>query len=473
MPSPTMRHACMKLLSGARGAVEQAAVSAVSAASGATRPLEGIASTTRHDVDDWQHHPQQQQQRQQQEQQQQLRRVFASSSQPHPWQREQQQQQHRQHHQRRTFASSSHPWQHDHQQHQQQQSRAYASSQPESVVYSGPTAPVPRRVTLRSLRAKHEAGDPITMVTAYDYPSAVHVDRADIDILLVGDSVAMVVHGHDTTLPITLDDMLVHCRAVARGARRSFLVGDLPFGSYETGAHDAVRSAVRMLKEGGMDAVKLEGGSPARVEAARAILDAGVAVMGHVGLTPQSISVLGGFRPQAQVAEEAMTVIDRALALQGAGCFAIVLECVPGPIAAAVTAALSIPTIGIGAGSATSGQVLVYHDLLGMMSHPHHAKVSPKFCKQYASVGTTIQAALQQYRQEVAAKEFPSAQFSPYRIPEKEVEGLARGLRARGMPRVADAVEAAAADEAAQRARDQEAKEHAAAKNIINASISD
>ncbi|GFH29745.1 3-methyl-2-oxobutanoate hydroxymethyltransferase, partial [Haematococcus lacustris] len=211
------------------------------------------------------------------------------------------------------------------------------------------------------------------MVTAYDYPSAVHVDEAGIDILLVGDSVAMVVHGHDTTLPITMEEMLVHC-------------------SYETGVRDAVISATRMLKEGGMDAVKLEGGSPARVEAARAIVETGVAVMGHVGLTPQSISALGGFRPQAQVAEEALGVLAQAQALQRAGCFALVLECVPGPIAAAITASLTIPTIGIGAGPATSGQVLVYHDLLGMMSHPHHAKVTPKFCKQYAHVGQAIQA---------------------------------------------------------------------------------
>eukprot|EP00798_Chlamydomonas_sp_ICE-L_P028055 gene28055-31156_t len=295
--------------------------------------------------------------------------------------------------------------------------RGFAQS-PENVVYSGPTSTAPKRVTLRTLRSKHAKNEPITMCTAYDYPSAVHmddagidivlvgdsvamavhghdttlpitldemlVDDAGIDIVLVGDSVAMVVHGHDTTLPITLDEMLVHCRAVARGARRSFLVGDMPFGSYETSSRDAVLSAIKMLKEGGMDAVKLEGGSPARVEAARAIVEAGVAVMGHVGLTPQSISVIGGFRPQAQMADEALAVVKQALALQKAGCFSLVLECVPGPIAAAVTSAVSIPTIGIGAGPGTSGQVLVYHDLLGMMSHPHHAKVTPKFCKQIA-----------------------------------------------------------------------------------------
>jgi len=308
-------------------------------------------------------------------------------------------------------------------------------------VYSGPQAPSPKRVTLRTLKSKYAKKQPISMVTAYDYPSAVHVDSAGIDILLVGDSAAMVVHGHDTTLPITLDDMLMHCRAVARGARRAFLVGDLPFGSYETGVRDAVGSAVRLLKEGGMDAVKLEGGSPARVEAARAIVEAGVAVMGHVGLTPQSISVIGGFRPQAQVADEALGVLKQALALQAAGCFSIVLECVPGPIAAAITATLSIPTIGIGAGGSTSGQVLVYHDLLGMMSHPHHAKVTPKFCKQYAHVGAKIQAALQAYREEVEARAFPSPAFSPYKIPAAEVGALARELRAAGHTAAADALE--------------------------------
>eukprot|EP00198_Chlamydomonas_reinhardtii_P001511 XP_001690847.1 ketopantoate hydroxymethyltransferase [Chlamydomonas reinhardtii] len=322
-----------------------------------------------------------------------------------------------------------------------QQAVRQLSVQPEATVYAGPSPRNPARVTLRTIRKKYEQGEQLTMVTAYDYPSAVHVDAAGIDLLLVGDSVAMVVHGHDTTLPITLEEMLVHCKAAARGARRAFLVGDLPFGCYETDVRDAVRSAVRMLKEGGMDAVKLEGGSPARVEAARAIVETGVAVMGHVGLTPQSVSVIGGFRPQAQVAEEALRVLDQAQALQRAGCFALVLECIPGPIAAAITRSLTIPTIGIGAGGECSGQVLVYHDLLGMMSHPHHAKVTPKFCKQYAKVGETISAALQQYRQEVEERAFPGPRFSPYSISSSEVHSLAEALRKRGMGGAAQAVE--------------------------------
>ncbi|KAG2500863.1 hypothetical protein HYH03_001624 [Edaphochlamys debaryana] len=329
----------------------------------------------------------------------------------------------------------------------------------EAAVYAGPAPRNPARVTLRTIRKKYEQGEPITMVTAYDYPSAVHVDAAGIDMLLVGDSVAMVVHGHDTTLPITLDEMLVHCKAAARGARRSFLVGDLPFGCYETDVRDAVRSAVRMLKEGGMDAVKLEGGSPARVEAARAIVETGVAVIGHVGLTPQSVSVIGGFRPQAQVADEALRVLDQAQALQKAGCFALVLECIPGPIAAAITAALSIPTIGIGAGTQCSGQVLVYHDLLGMMTHPHHAKVTPKFCKQYGRVGNVISAALSQYRQEVEERSFPGPRFSPYKISPGEVKALAEELRRRGMGSAAQAVleEAHAAAAAKERMAEEDA----------------
>nr|KJB24788.1 hypothetical protein B456_004G160400 [Gossypium raimondii] len=170
---------------------------------------------------------------------------------------------------------------------------------PENTVYGGPTPQTAdRRVTLNQLKQKYKKGEPITVVTAYDYPSAVHLDIAGIDICLVGDSASMVVHGHDTTLPISLEEMLVHCRAVARGAKRPLLVGDLPFGTYETSTSQAVDTAVKVLREGGMDAIKLEGGSPSRITAAKAIVEAGIAVIGHVGLTPQAISVLGGFRPQ-------------------------------------------------------------------------------------------------------------------------------------------------------------------------------
>ncbi|KAH9312046.1 hypothetical protein KI387_027081 [Taxus chinensis] len=322
------------------------------------------------------------------------------------------------------------------------------SNLPENAVYGGPKSQSPwKRITLNHLASKYQKGDPITMVTAYDYPSAVHVDMAGIDICLVGDSVGMVVHGHDTTLPVTLEDMLLHCRAVARGASRPLLVGDLPFGTYEESKEQAVASATRMLKEGGMDAIKLEGGTPSRVAAARAIFEAGIAVMGHVGLTPQAISVLGGFRPQGRNVASATKILESALALQDAGCFSIVLECMPSPVAAAVTSSLRIPTIGIGAGANCGGQVLVYHDLLQMMQHPHHAQVTPKFCKHYGNIGAAINEALSKYRQEVVSKEFPSAAYTPYRISQSNVDDFITELHKRGLNKAATAAAAASEDD--------------------------
>eukprot|EP00271_Cylindrocystis_brebissonii_P019948 TRINITY_DN6375_c0_g2_i1.p1 TRINITY_DN6375_c0_g2~~TRINITY_DN6375_c0_g2_i1.p1 ORF type:complete len:424 (-),score=79.17 TRINITY_DN6375_c0_g2_i1:831-2102(-) len=318
------------------------------------------------------------------------------------------------------------------------------STLPEATVYSGPTPQIAgKRITLRQIAMKYAAKEPLSMVTAYDYPSAVHVDTAGIDILLVGDSVAMVVHGHDTTLPVTMDQLITHCQAVSRGAQRPLLVGDLPFGSYEQSPAQAVSSAVRMLKEGRMDAVKIEGGGPARVAACKAAVDAGIAVMGHTGLTPQAISSLGGFRPQGRDTASAVKVVEHALALEEAGCFAIVLECIPAPVAAAVTAAVGIPTIGIGAGPCCSGQVLVYHDLLGMMQHPHYVKVTPKFCKQFVSVGDVINEGLRAFHTEVRSGQFPSKQHTPYRIEESEVHAFVAQLRERGMAKVADAAEEA------------------------------
>ncbi|RDX61393.1 3-methyl-2-oxobutanoate hydroxymethyltransferase 2, mitochondrial, partial [Mucuna pruriens] len=314
------------------------------------------------------------------------------------------------------------------------------SNVPENTVYSGPTASNPsQRVTLSHLRQKHRTSQPITMVTAYDYPSAVHLDMVGIDICLVGDSAAMVVHGHDTTLPITLHEMLVHCRAVARGAKGPLLVGDLPFGTYESSSNQAVDTAVRILKEGGMDAIKLEGASPSRIVAAKAIVEAGIAVMGHVGLTPQAISVLGGFRPQGKNVASAVKVVETALALQEAGCFSVVLECVPAPVAAAATAALKIPTIGIGAGPFCSGQVLVYHDLLGMLQHPHHAKVTPKFSKQYARVGDVINKALLEYKEDVVNGSFPDAHHSPYEISKTDADVFSNELQRLGLDEAASA----------------------------------
>lgn len=206
----------------------------------------------------------------------------------------------------------------------------------------------------------------------------------------------------------------------------------------------AVDTAVRILKEGGMDAIKLEGGSPSRITAAKAIVEAGIAVMGHVGLTPQAISVLGGFRPQGKNIASAVKVVETALALQEAGCFSVVLECVPAPVAAAATSALKIPTIGIGAGPFCSGQVLVYHDLLGMMQHPHHAKVTPKFCKQYAHVGDVINKALVEYKEEVANGSFPGPAHSPYKISETEINGFMSELQKLGLDKAAASTAAAA-----------------------------
>lgn len=259
------------------------------------------------------------------------------------------------------------------------------------------------------------------MVTAYDYPSAVHVCRAGIDILLVGDSVGMVELGYDTTQPVTVDEMLHHCQAVSRGARTPMVVGDMPFGSYEVNPEEALRTAIRFVKEGKVNAVKVEGGSN-RAEHIRKIVDGGIAVVGHVGLTPQAISVLGGFRAQGRTAVKARQLLDDALAVQEAGAFAVVVECVPSPVAKSVTEALEIPTIGIGAGPFTSGQVLVYHDMLGMLQHPHHAQFVPRFCKNYASVGEEVRRGLERFRQEVEEGSFPQEQYSPYKMSGDEEE---------------------------------------------------
>lgn len=321
-------------------------------------------------------------------------------------------------------------------------SQSLLSNKPEERIYSGPQASCgadsPKNTTLRSIMKKYHSGIPLTMVTAYDYPSAKHLEMAGIDMLLVGDSAGMVVHGHDTTLPVTLDEMIVHCKAVSRGAQGPFIIGDLPFGCFESSTDQAIESSVRMLKEGGVDAVKVEGGFPARARTISAISEAGIAVIGHVGLTPQSISKIGGFRPAGRTAEEAFRVVDEATALQDAGCIAIVLECVPGIVAAAVTRELSIPTIGIGSGPSCSGQVLVFHDLLGFLQHPHHAKVTPKFCKKYANVSDVIQKALAEYVSDVEGKAFPSEQYTPYLIPDEELSALRKTLRNSGYLNAAD-----------------------------------
>ena len=262
------------------------------------------------------------------------------------------------------------------------------------------------KVTVRTVAAKRKSGDAITMLTAYDYPSAQIGDAAGMDMLLVGDSLAMVVLGHENTLSVTVDEMLHHCRAVKRGAASAMLVGDMPFMSYQVDVPSALRNAGRFLQEGGMDAVKLEGGRSV-VPQVQAIVAAGIPVMGHIGLTPQSIHALGGFRVQGKTSAEAKRLLDEALALQAAGCYSIVLESVPDRLAADITRRLAIPTIGIGAGAGTSGQVLVFHDVLGLFE-----RFTPKFVRRYAELGVAARDAIRQYADDVAAHSFPAAEHT-------------------------------------------------------------
>lgn len=259
------------------------------------------------------------------------------------------------------------------------------------------------------------------MLTAYDYTGALLVDMAEIDMILVGDSLGMVMMGLESTVPVTMDEMLHHCRAVARGANYAHLVGDLPFLSYQVDKFDAIRNAGRLLKEGNMDSVKLEGGREV-AEAVRAIVDAGIPVMGHIGLTPQSVSKLGGFKTQGRTAAAARRLVDDALALEDAGCYAIVLEAVPAPVAAAITERLRIPTIGIGAGPDCDGQVLVFHDVLGL-----YDKVQPRFVKQYAKLQQPIIDAFITYREDVINHRFPDDEHS-FAMNAEELEAFHQSL---------------------------------------------
>ncbi len=269
-----------------------------------------------------------------------------------------------------------------------------------------PSSTERKKITLTDLRRKKEQGQPITMLTAYDYPTAKALDEAGLDVILVGDSLGMVVLGYPNTLQVTMEEMLHHCRAVARGARAAFLVGDMPFMSYQVSIQEAVRNAGRFLQEGGMEAVKLEGGRE-RAETIRAIVSAGIPVMGHLGLTPQSIHQLGGFRPQGRHAEEARRLLEDAHCLQEAGCFSLVLESLPHRLAAYITQHLEIPTIGIGAGAGCDGQVLVTHDLLGLFD-----RFTPRFVKQYAQLYPLMRAAFAQYIADVQAGTFPGQEHS-------------------------------------------------------------
>ena len=263
-----------------------------------------------------------------------------------------------------------------------------------------------KKVTLPDLFKKMQDKVPITMITCYDYSMAYLVEQAGIDIVLVGDSLGMTLLGYEGTLPVTMDEMLHHARAVARGAKSALLVGDLPFMSYQVSVEDAVRNAGRFLKEAGMDAVKLEGGHE-RADAVRAITSAGIPVVGHIGLTPQSIHQLGGFRAQGKTARAAKRLLEDALILEEAGCFSLVLESVPARLARLISERLSIPTIGIGAGAGCDGQVLVAHDLLGLFD-----RFTPKFVKQYANLNGEMTRAFHEYIADVQSRAFPAAEHT-------------------------------------------------------------
>jgi 3-methyl-2-oxobutanoate hydroxymethyltransferase len=274
-----------------------------------------------------------------------------------------------------------------------------------------------RPVTLTKLAEMRALGEPIVMITAYDHPSALVAEEAGVDVVLVGDSAANNVLGYEDTLPVTVEELLMLAAAVRRGLKTPLLVGDLPFGSYEASDAQAIATAHRFVKEAGCDAVKLEGGG-AMADRARAIVRAGVPVMGHVGLTPQTATALGGYRAQGRTAERAHEVLEDALALQDAGCFAIVFEAIPAEVTDVIMAHMEIPVIGIGAGASTDGQVLVLHDLLGI-----NDGFKPKFVKRFAQVRAEMLRGVQAYVDEVRTRAFPAAEHA-YGIAPEELERL-------------------------------------------------
>jgi 3-methyl-2-oxobutanoate hydroxymethyltransferase len=284
-----------------------------------------------------------------------------------------------------------------------------------------PATPAPGKLPLPELLEMKRRGDKVVMITAYDAPAARIADEAGVELILVGDSAAMVMLGYESTVPVTLDELIMLTRAVTRAARRPLVVGDLPFGSYEVSDEQAVTTAIRMVKEGGADVVKLEGAGR-MVDRVRAIAESNIGVMAHIGLTPQSATKLGGFKAQGRSADAAKRLYEDALALQEAGAFAIVLEAVPAEVAARVTEALEVPTIGIGAGGGTDGQVLVWHDMLGM-----YAGRTPRFVKRYAEVAEEIGDAVARYAHEVKSGEFPEERHT-YAISAEELAAFEASL---------------------------------------------
>jgi 3-methyl-2-oxobutanoate hydroxymethyltransferase len=279
------------------------------------------------------------------------------------------------------------------------------------------------KLPLTDLAEMKRRRERIVMVTAYDYPSGRLADAAGVDIVLVGDSAAMTVLGHESTTPATMDEMLMLTRATARGAKRPLVVADMPFGSFQVSDEEAMQNAIRFVKEAGADAVKLEGAGPT-VSRALALVGAGIPVMGHVGLTPQSATMLGGFRAQGRTAAKAKELLEDARTLEQAGCFAVVLEAVPAQVAARITQELTVPTLGIGSGRDCDGQVLVYHDLLGL-----YQGKSPRFVKRYAELAPVIEDALGRFAADVRSGAFPGEEHT-YSIPEDELAEFLSGSRA-------------------------------------------
>jgi 3-methyl-2-oxobutanoate hydroxymethyltransferase len=284
-----------------------------------------------------------------------------------------------------------------------------------------PSLEAPLPMTLPRLAEKKRLGERVVMVTAYDYPSAQVAEAAGVDIVLVGDSAAMTVLGYATTVPVRIEEMLMLAAAARRGLQTPMLIGDLPFGSYESSDQHAISTAQRFVKEAGCDAVKLERGGTS-VQRARAIVESGIPVMGHVGLTPQTATALGGYRAQGRTAEQALAVARDAIALQEAGCFSIVFEAIPAAVAAAIMQRLEVTVIGIGAGPATDGQVLVFHDLLGI--YDGHV---PRFAKRYGELRAQMVAGVAEYTAEVRSGAFPGAEHT-YSIDDEELQRFLEGL---------------------------------------------
>lgn len=274
------------------------------------------------------------------------------------------------------------------------------------------------KVTIKDLKKMKQQGTKISMVTAYDYPTAYMVNKSGIEVILVGDSLSMTVLGHDSTVPCTMEQMIHHVKPVVKGAPDSIVVGDMPFGSYNVSKEQAITNANRFLKEGGCDVVKLEGGKE-MLETIRGIINAGIPVIGHIGLTPQTVSKLGGFKVQGKDLETAKKLINDALELEEAGVCALVLECVPEQLGKIITEKISIPTIGIGAGRYCDGQVLVFHDMFGLFE-----KFVPKFSKQYLNLAPEIIKGLEQYKQEVREAKFPEEKHIFGGIDEEDLKKL-------------------------------------------------